>query len=234
MLTEDAVRASDRRARFVGIAEYEAAGGAVLRDLFEADDGGWLQDPGLLDRLVAEKLEREAEAIRADGWKWVPEFRESTLHVVTGLLLPIWRQLPNDGGRVYRLQADDGERVIGRQVSPAWVAAACATLPELSPEDAMAGLVSGRMVLHLADGMQLRRVRVMHVHRTELIGFTDAMRDRLRSMSLKCHTPARRRPRAAHELQGGTGHAPIPRHTGRDVCGPKTQAQVTPAVRTGS
>jgi hypothetical protein len=28
------VRASDKRARFVGIAAYEAEGGAVLRDLF--------------------------------------------------------------------------------------------------------------------------------------------------------------------------------------------------------
>jgi ParB family chromosome partitioning protein len=77
MLTEDAVRASDRRARFVGIADYEAAGGIVLRDLFEVDDGGWLQDPTLLDRLVAEKLEHEAEAVRAEGWRWVdvaPDF----------------------------------------------------------------------------------------------------------------------------------------------------------------
>ena len=77
MLTEDTVRASDRRARFVGIADYEAAGGIVLRDLFESDDGGWLQDPALLDRLVAAKLEREAESVRAEGWKWVevaPDF----------------------------------------------------------------------------------------------------------------------------------------------------------------
>jgi hypothetical protein len=74
--------------------------------------------------------------------------------------------------------------VIGRQVSPAWVAAACATSPELSSTDAFAGLMSGRMVLHLADGLQLRRVRVMHVHRIELIGFTDAMRDRLSAYGL--------------------------------------------------
>ena len=77
MLTEGAVRASDKRAQFVGIEAYEAAGGIVLRDLFESDDGGWLQDPGLLDRLVAEKLEREAEAVRAEGWKWIeiaPDF----------------------------------------------------------------------------------------------------------------------------------------------------------------
>jgi ParB/RepB/Spo0J family partition protein len=77
LLTENAVRASDKRAQLVGLVEYEAAGGIVLRDLFEADDGGWLQDPALLDRLVAEKLERESEAVRTEGWKWVevaPEF----------------------------------------------------------------------------------------------------------------------------------------------------------------
>jgi ParB family chromosome partitioning protein len=28
-----------------------------MRDLFEHDDGGWLQDPALLDRLVIEKFQ---------------------------------------------------------------------------------------------------------------------------------------------------------------------------------
>ena len=70
LLTEDAVRASDKRARYAG-EDYVAAGGAVMRDLFQSDDGGWLQDAKLLDRLVAEKLERDAEPIRAEGWKWV-------------------------------------------------------------------------------------------------------------------------------------------------------------------
>lgn len=70
LLTEGAVRASDKRAVYVA-AEYEAAGGPVMRDLFQADDGGWLQDMTLLERLVAEKLERDAAGIRAEGWKWV-------------------------------------------------------------------------------------------------------------------------------------------------------------------
>jgi ParB family chromosome partitioning protein len=71
MLTEDTVRASDKRAQFVGIDAYEAAGGVVLRDLFEHDDGGWLQDVPLLDRLVTEKLKAEAEKVAAEGWKWI-------------------------------------------------------------------------------------------------------------------------------------------------------------------
>ncbi len=71
MLTETSVRASDRRAVFVGVDAYEAAGGIVLRDLFQGDDGGWLEDPALLDRLVAEKLQAEAEALASEGWKWI-------------------------------------------------------------------------------------------------------------------------------------------------------------------
>ena len=71
MLTETAVRASDRRALFVGVGAFVAAGGIVLRDLFEADDGGWLQDPALLDRLVGEKLRASADEIAAEGWKWI-------------------------------------------------------------------------------------------------------------------------------------------------------------------
>ncbi|MBV1825297.1 ParB/RepB/Spo0J family partition protein [Komagataeibacter oboediens] len=71
MLTEKTVRASDARARFVGLEAYIVAGGHVMRDLFEADDGGWLQDPGIVDRLVMEKLQEAAEQVRAEGWKWV-------------------------------------------------------------------------------------------------------------------------------------------------------------------
>ncbi|MBB5221060.1 ParB family chromosome partitioning protein [Amaricoccus macauensis] len=71
LLTETTVRASDKRAVFVGIDAYEEAGGCVLRDLFQQDDGGWLQDPVLLDRLVGEKLKAEAETIAAEGWKWI-------------------------------------------------------------------------------------------------------------------------------------------------------------------
>lgn len=71
MLTENTVRASDRRAQFVGLSTYEQSGGTVMRDLFAHDDGGWLRDVPLLDRLVIEKLKADAQAIAAEGWKWV-------------------------------------------------------------------------------------------------------------------------------------------------------------------
>lgn len=72
LLTETAIRASDRRAVYVGIEAYEAAGGVTMRDLFDQDQGGWLQDPALLEQLVMEKLKAGAEAIQvSEGWKWV-------------------------------------------------------------------------------------------------------------------------------------------------------------------
>ncbi|WP_341487171.1 ParB/RepB/Spo0J family partition protein [Pararhizobium sp. A13] len=72
LLTETAVRASDRRAVYVGVDVYEAAGGVVMRDLFEQDQGGWLQDPATLEQLVFDKLKTDAEALKSDeGWKWV-------------------------------------------------------------------------------------------------------------------------------------------------------------------
>jgi ParB family transcriptional regulator, chromosome partitioning protein len=71
MLTERTVRASDKRALFVGLDAYEQAGGIVMRDLFQQDDGGWLENVARLDSLVAEKLKAEAEKIAAEGWKWI-------------------------------------------------------------------------------------------------------------------------------------------------------------------
>jgi hypothetical protein len=115
----------------------------------------------------------------------IPEYSESTIHIVAGLLLPIWKRLPNESTRVYRLPTDARERVIGRKVSPAWVASVLATdAPELAPDTAFAALIEGRAVIELAEGLQLRRVRVMGVYRIELSGFSDTMRDQLRTYGL--------------------------------------------------
>jgi len=115
----------------------------------------------------------------------VPEFTDSRLHVVTGLLLPIWKRLPDDSMRVYRLQTDDGERVIGRLVSPAWVAQAVQNdAPTLSPTDGFAAVLDGRTILLLQDGLEVRRAKVMGEFRVELSGFTDGMVERLKTIGL--------------------------------------------------
>ncbi|MGE0290013.1 MAG: strawberry notch-like NTP hydrolase domain-containing protein [Bradyrhizobium sp.] len=135
-------------------------------------------------RWVDADRERFAAAWQAELAD-IPEFSESTIHVVTGLLLPIWKRLPNKSTRVYRLQTDAGERVIGRKVSAAWVTNVLSPdAPKLATGTAFAALMEGRTVLDLAEGLQLRRVRVMGAYRIELSGFNDAMRDRLRAYGL--------------------------------------------------
>ena len=71
LLTEGSVRATDKRAVFVGLDVYLQAGGVVLTDLFHSEGDGWLQDVALVERLVAEKLQAAADGVHAEGWKWV-------------------------------------------------------------------------------------------------------------------------------------------------------------------
>lgn len=119
----------------------------------------------------------------------VPEFTTSTFHMVTGLLLPIWRRLPDHDCQVYRIQTDAGERIIGRHIAPALVSTMLRNLgidnvPTLAPQEAWSGLIEGRIGLQLADGLILRRSRVMNDYRVELIGFTEAMVPRLKALGL--------------------------------------------------
>ncbi len=141
-------------------------------------------------RMMDESHWEEADrAAFAAAW-WaelndVPEFSDSTIHIVAGLLLPIWKRLPNESTRVYRLQTDAGERIIGRRVSPAWAANAVPRgAASLTPEQAFTALMDGTTIIDLTEGLQLRRARVMSTQRLELTGFTEAMRDRLRAYGL--------------------------------------------------
>jgi ParB family chromosome partitioning protein len=72
-LTEREISADHALVRFVGLDAYTAAGGGIRRDLFAEDEdtGATLTDAALLERLVHEKLEALAEAVRAEGWGWV-------------------------------------------------------------------------------------------------------------------------------------------------------------------
>lgn len=115
----------------------------------------------------------------------VPEFDTSELHIVTGLLLPIWKRLPEESTRVYRLRTNDGATIVGRRVSPAWAAnAVSADTPQLAPQQTLALLREGHTVISLTDGLQLRRSRLMQVNRIELIGFGPTAVDRLKAMGL--------------------------------------------------
>ena len=143
------------------------------------------------EMLAASQWEEVDRATFSAAWlaelARLPSHETSTLHMVSGLLLPIWKLLPNESTRVYRLQSDDGERLIGRRVSPAWAATVTNDNDgpvRFSGEEALAMLMSGEASLMLAQNQKLQRVRAMHDWRIELTGFNDLGVERLKAMGL--------------------------------------------------
>ena len=84
-LTAEAVPTDDRRVRLVGLSTYEDAGGTVQRDLFDTEGSGYLTDPALLDRLVTERLEAEADRLTAEGWAWAKVMPDLDYQAFDGL-----------------------------------------------------------------------------------------------------------------------------------------------------
>lgn len=68
-LTEDTVRQTDYRVRFIGFDNYKDAGGRYTRDLFE--EATYLLDTSIIDRLYDERIAAIAEKYKAEGWSEV-------------------------------------------------------------------------------------------------------------------------------------------------------------------
>ena len=198
-LAEALDRADDPRAALLVNAQSGRAAVQVPAPSVMLDDGEVERRVRLLRPMERSALSLAAlphthweladRAVFAEAWERelveIPPFADSDLHIVTGLLLPIWKRLPDESMRVYRLQTDAGERVIGRLVSPAWVAqAVSAEGVSIAPADAWAALLDGRTILELQDGLSLRRAKVAGLFRVELCGFTEGMVDRLKATGL--------------------------------------------------
>ena len=71
-LTDGEIPASHKVVIFVTLKAYAKAGGQVRRDLFAQDDEGvFILDQELLQTLALAKLEKAADGLRKEGWKWV-------------------------------------------------------------------------------------------------------------------------------------------------------------------
>lgn len=171
----------------------------------EAETGAILERVALIrprgeDRLTLEQLKNShwqpiTEAAFAQGWTQemaqVPEFTESTLFLTTGLLLPIWKVLGTDSLRVFRLQTHEGERLLGRLVSPERMVQMAAALG-LEQTTRLAAPALFEFVLHQGqrydlDGIQgqfsLQRRRVAGTYRLEVMGiFSTALREQFKAL----------------------------------------------------
>ncbi|MDF1803579.1 ParB/RepB/Spo0J family partition protein [Thalassovita sp.] len=90
-LTETAHSANSALGRFVGIEAYEAAGGILLRDLFDDRATAHMENPEILERLAIEELQAAAKPFEGT-WKWV----EVHLSVDYGAFRSFGRVYPQD------------------------------------------------------------------------------------------------------------------------------------------
>lgn len=113
----------------------------------------------------------------------LPEFTESTFHVMTGLLLPHWKRLPLNNPRVYRFTTDDKQAHIGRLIPTEVLGAFTQDTPDLSPEEAWDHLL-GNGILRLEGGLLVKSVTTMHARRVEVVAFTHGQYPMLKAMGL--------------------------------------------------
>ncbi|TMJ12394.1 MAG: methylase, partial [Alphaproteobacteria bacterium] len=135
------------------------------------------------DRLAETHWAETTEALFAEAWQ--AEVREAeatvrreTLHLATGLLLPIWDKLPDDLVQVVRIAAADGRTLLGREVPTACLGDLAAKLgldiDLIVPPDELAAMVlrTGKpMALHGVEDLLLKRSLVNGSQRLELTGF---------------------------------------------------------------
>ena len=71
ILTEHDISTRHPLARYVGLREYEKAGGVVRRDLFAQDGEEAMLDGALVHQLAAARLDKVAAKLKREGLPWV-------------------------------------------------------------------------------------------------------------------------------------------------------------------
>lgn len=111
-----------------------------------------------LDEKAAEK-EWQAQYDAA------PKLSKEPMHLLSGVLLPVWDRLPSGTARVVRLQTEGGEQILGRKVPTAEInkvlrnLGASVETPKLSAQEAVDEVMRGSTLV-LANGWKIKRSKV--------------------------------------------------------------------------
>lgn len=133
-----------------------------------------------------EKIDRETfSRAWAKEVAETPAFTDKRLHILSGLLLPVWKMLPYGHPRVFRLTTDQGEAVIGRWVEPEQLRIFTIDVDvELTPTEAWSRLITSGSY-RLTDKLRAKKVLAMGVHRVELEGYDPSALEALKALGLK-------------------------------------------------
>jgi hypothetical protein len=153
------------------------------------DDGEVVRRVNLIRPTANEKM--SVEQFQSSTWKVInqdtfqslwqeevnqsPEFEVDSFYLITGLLLPIWNRLDGQSLRVFRLQTDSGEKLLGRLVHAENIATVYRNLqidgtPQLTVDEILQAVIQRKEVVPLVRGWQLRSSTVMGNQRLEVTG----------------------------------------------------------------
>jgi C-terminal domain on Strawberry notch homologue len=134
-------------------------------------------------KVTIEEFEQTSwQAVSFQEWqsRWDEEIAQTPqlvfdrFFLICGLLLPIWQKLDTHSMRVYRLETDSGERLLGRMIAPHRMAQIASALGlgqrKLSGHEIYQWVFDQRESYALAGGLSLRAVTVIGTTRIEVIG----------------------------------------------------------------
>ncbi|MGR3434135.1 MAG: strawberry notch C-terminal domain-containing protein [Shimia sp.] len=103
----------------------------------------------------------------------LPRMATERLVLLTGLLLPIWRDIPSDSERIWRVTPEDGVARIGRAISPEQAVVLRARFQGGggTPAELVAAAMAGDGAVDLGRGLTLRVRRVAGAKRLEVEGW---------------------------------------------------------------
>jgi len=118
----------------------------------------------------------EARKLWDKAVKEAPEYQTKKVHLITGILLPIWDRLPEGHVRVIRVKTDDGRVLLGRTIPERALDITLRKLgaekekQELSTDQIADKVLQEGYAAYLANGWRIVRRRVSGEYRIELIG----------------------------------------------------------------
>ncbi|MEH2008038.1 strawberry notch-like NTP hydrolase domain-containing protein [Nostoc sp.] len=164
---------------------------------------------GVVPRVLLVRPQKETrvpvDKLKSSNWKQVltdefvaswskevdelPKFTTDYIHLVTGILLPIWKTLPCQNSRVFRLQLSNGEKVLGRVVNAENIRQVAKQLGTknklLSLEELVSLVLNERYSEQLPGGVTLRCSTIASERRIELVNAL-SLADRL--VAVGCFT----------------------------------------------
>ena len=115
----------------------------------------------------------------------LPKTTTTKLYLLTGLLLPIWKNIPTTNERIYRVTPDGATAMIGRTLSEEGAAALRARFlvsnPQ-TPQEMLTAALGTTVPVDLGRGLTLTRRRVAGEMRLELSGADRGMIDGLKAL----------------------------------------------------